>query len=132
MTRVLLMVDAGDGRVKFSGSLHPYRGGGHTIIGPDPGYVYGWRQSRDMDEAARWWLVEAESAGDARIVIMHQCVFANTGIKSTLGRILASGARDEPLDHGDKGRIGKRYLAGEIVVDRPGEARAEDAECRQH
>lgn len=40
------------------------------------------------------WLVECASADDGRTIIMQERVFDGTGIKSTLGRILASGGRD--------------------------------------
>ena len=92
MSRVLLMVDNGDGRVKCAKKSVTHCS--HSVA-----FVYGRRNScgaclgtgwvigARAPQAARWWLVEAASVDDARAVI------AGTADTSSEGRILAQGGR---------------------------------------
>jgi hypothetical protein len=95
MSRVLLFVQTGSKRPKSRMAIreywhHPERFAKH---------IEAWRghsgRPSDMFEAMaadRWWLVECESADDGRIIILQERVLPPS-LKSTLGRILASGDR---------------------------------------
>ena len=77
MSRVMMLVDRGDGRVRCAKSWRTWY--------PEPGWVW-----RNAPPNCRWWVVEAESADAARSLIAER-----TGINSddwkAPGRILASG-----------------------------------------
>ena len=83
MSRVLMMVDRGDGRVRCAKSWRTWY--------PEPGWVW-----RNAPPNCRWWLVEAESADAARDVIVaadpHTHAIAKVVLlRRSPGRILASG-----------------------------------------
>ena len=97
MSRVLLMVDLGDGKVRCVSRTVGFDPAeilqGEEWLG-DSGFYVWWTAHREATIADRWWLVEAETADDGRTVILQERVLPPLGLKSTLGRILAQGGRD--------------------------------------
>ena len=83
--KILLFTQTGDARPKCVKQFGADRARGLQYLG-----------HLVRPESGRWlyWLVECENAEDGRAIIIQERVFDGTGIRSTLGRILASGGRD--------------------------------------
>ena len=86
--KTLLCVQTGDERPKVSPTTAIQRS---TLLTGKPG---GPGSALPTLVHVRWWLVECENPEDGRAIIIQERVFDGTGIRSTLGRILASGGRD--------------------------------------
>lgn len=101
--KLLLMVDAGDGRVKCGDQVWPESEWHWNPRFPRhrcEGFRYTDAQLELRRSAARWWLVEAASAEDARELIDRLREYTDMGVPRTMigqpppGRIVVWGGRD--------------------------------------